>query len=816
MSALALRKLQQARQRLQNGDTAGAAYLCEEVLQSAPRNPDALCLMGTIQLMTGRPQDALALFDAAVTGAPQHGPALENLGLAYLMLQDYPNAERSLRKAAAIGGAPASVRMRLGVSLLHQGRHRDAVAELIRAVAMDPTHSDARLNLGLAYAGLGDRRSAAREFEGLVSESPHHADALYNLGVIALEQGEFARAGSWFERTLAQEPRHVDARINLGITLQRQQRLDEAQAHLRQAVSDDPQRAVAASVLAEVLATQGLQHEAREQFLRALRLNAGLMDAHEGLAKLDMQLARFAEAADHLREIVRAEPANAAMLGALANACFQCGALDEAAQAAARARELDATGAEPYSVLAQIHYVRGELDQAAALLQEGYRRSTSPALLGTLVHLLHRMCDWPRWQPAWERMAALLENTSDLGGPFNLLCEDTTAQQQLSYTQRWAAATFPPAPGAAPAARSPRGNRARLRIGYFSGDFYQHPVAALVAQVLELHDRSRFEIYAYSYGPDDGSALRARVRSAVDNFVDVAREANDAIVERIAADGIDVLVDLKGYTAGDRLAVMASRPCPVQVAWLGYPGTTGAHFIDYLIADAFLIPPGAEHYYSERILRMPHCYQANDRRRALPEPRARGDYGLPADAFVFCCFNPAVKITPQVFARWMRLLDAVPGSVLWLLEDNRWANERLAGAAREAGIDAERIIMGPRLPPAEHLARYRAADVALDTFPYTSHTTGSDALWLGCPLVALCGETFAGRVSGSLLTACGLPELIAHSLDDYEGLALRLAGDADYLRAVRARLAAAREASALFDTQQFVRDLEALYVHAAK
>src|SRR6185436_12285875 len=234
-----------------------------------------------------------------------------------------------------------------------------------------------------------------------------------------------------------------------------------------------------------------------------------------------------------------------------------------------------------------------------------------------------------------------------------------------------------------------------------------------------------------------------------------------------------VLVDLKGYTAGDRLRVMAQRPCAVQVAWLGYPGTTGAPFIDYLIADPLIVPTDAERHYSERVLRLPHSYQPNDRKRTATPPRPRTEYGLPDEAFVFCCFNQAVKITPDVFARWMKLLHAVPGSVLWLLDDNRWANANLLSAAQAANVDRARIVIAPRLSPVEHLARYRAADLALDTFPYTSHTTGSDALWLGCPLIALCGETFAARVSASLLVNCGMNELVTQTLDDYEKLAYR-------------------------------------------
>jgi protein O-GlcNAc transferase len=340
---------------------------------------------------------------------------------------------------------------------------------------------------------------------------------------------------------------------------------------------------------------------------------------------------------------------------------------------------------------------------------------------------------------------------------------------------------------------------------------HEHATAYLIAEVLERHDRERFEIFAYSYGPDDGSPMRQRLRAGCEHFIDIAWAPDDAAARRIQGDALDLLVDLKGYTLGDRLQIMARRPCAIQATWLGYPGTTGAPFIDYAIADSFVIPPESEPAYSERIARLPHCYQPNDRNRAVAETHPRADYGLPEHAFVFCCFNQNYKITPEVFAAWMRLLRAVDGSVLWILDSNALARRNLLACAQRAGIAPDRLVFAPRMRNAEHLARYRAANLALDTFPYTSHTTLSDALWCGCPAVALCGHTFASRVSGSLLNAFGMTDMVAHTLADYEGLALALASDRDRLETVRTRVANARDASPLFDSAAFTRDLEDLY-----
>ena len=815
MSASLNRKLTQARERVQAGDAATAQSLCREVLQRAPRNPDALCLLGISHLMQGQAREAATLLEQALAVQPRHGAALENLGLANLVLSEFAQAERALRAAATLPGAPASVHMRLGVAILNQGRHAEAVAELERARAIDPRDPDILLNLGQALYGGGDYPAARQQFTTVLDLAPDHADAMYNMGVICLQQNDPAQARQWFERALARAPRHVDALVNLAVVLQREQRLDEALASVQRALAIQPELAQARSNLANILLLQGNPEAAREQYLNVLRALPNLVEAQEGLAAASFALGRFNEAIRSLREVLRAEPDQRGAANALAEALLQVGELAEAETAARRAIELDAAAEMPYSVLAEIHSVRGEINRAVATLEAGLEHTRSDSMLGKLTFGLRRLCDWEKWRAAWPRLAGLLENSPAAISPFSLLCEPTTAAQQLIYARRWCAAQFGASANGKSAGSGVPRTHPRLRIGYLSSDFYGHATAHLLAEVLELHNRQRFEVFAYSYGPDDASPMRARLRTACEHFIDIAREPNDLAICRIRDDELDVLVDLKGHTMGARTTLLAHRPCSVQISWIGYPGTMGAAFIDYLIADPFIIPPGAESAYSERILRLPHCYQPNDRKRMVAPTLARAEYGLPDTAFVFCCFNQAYKITPEVFAVWMRLLQNTPGSVLWLLEDNRWATANLQAAALAHSIAPARLVFAPKLPLAQHLARYRAADLALDTFPYTSHTTASDALWGGCLLIALCGETFAARVSGSILTAGCLPGLVAHSLEDYESLALRLVTDRVWREDLRAQLAAAKHASPLFDTAAFTRDLERLYQDVA-
>jgi predicted O-linked N-acetylglucosamine transferase (SPINDLY family) len=330
--------------------------------------------------------------------------------------------------------------------------------------------------------------------------------------------------------------------------------------------------------------------------------------------------------------------------------------------------------------------------------------------------------------------------------------------------------------------------------------------------VLECHDRDGFEIHAFSYGPEIEDTMRARIRATVDHFHDCARMSDGAITAMARQAGIDIAVDLNGYTQDARLAPFAARLAPVQISYLGYPGTVGADFLDYIIADATALPMDQQRFYDEKIIHLPDSYQANDDRRAIaPVTPSRAEAGLPADGFVYCCFNNPYKITPEGFASWMRILNAVPDSVLWLLANEAEAMDRLRAVATGQGIDPARLVFAPQLPSAQHLARHRLADLFLDTLPYNAHTTASDALWAGLPVLTQMGQAFAGRVAASLLNALGMPELITHDTTEYEALAIALSRDPARAAALKAKLAAAIPTAPLFNTPRFTRHLESAY-----
>lgn len=451
----------------------------------------------------------------------------------------------------------------------------------------------------------------------------------------------------------------------------------------------------------------------------------------------------------------------------------------------------------------------GKLKRFAEALA-AYRRLAAadpqnPYALGGMLVAAMQMCDWDAVEGLRPAIEAAVARSAAIMPPFLFLGFSGDPALQLRCAQTAIAEMgLPTVP---PLWRGERYHHDRLRIGYLSADYCQHPVALLLAALIEKHDRSRFEVLGFSTGPDDASAIRTRMAKAFDAFHDLrSRTAHDiaVLIRRLE---VDILIDLTGHTEGDHFAVLNYRPAPVQVNWLGYPGTDGAPWLDYILADSIVAPPGEEAFFSEKVVRLPDCYFPTAY-EPVPAAPSRAEAGLPQSGFVFASFNNAWKITRPVFAAWLRLLNAVPGSLLWLLDANDAFRENLRRAAGRAGIDPARLIFAPRTNADGHLARQQLADLMLDTSPYNGHMTSSDALWAGVPLVTVRGTAFAGRVAASQLEALGIGELITPSLDAYEALALDLARDPARLAALRAKLAGARSSGRLFDTDAMRQNVE--------
>ncbi|NDY94019.1 O-linked N-acetylglucosamine transferase, SPINDLY family protein [Ideonella livida] len=440
----------------------------------------------------------------------------------------------------------------------------------------------------------------------------------------------------------------------------------------------------------------------------------------------------------------------------------------------------------------------------ALLVQSLQHKADQFDVLQHYVHLRQKQCEWPLYQPVGEVTPnQLLVGTS----PLAMLSAHDDPALQLLAAQRFVHERVS-VPAGPPLYKGRPARAGKLRLGYLSGDLCLHAVGLLMAEALELHDRSRFDLFAFEWSREDGSALRQRLLRAVDHPVRLAALDDEAAARLVAEHDLDLLIDLQGLTSGARPGILARRPAPVQVNWLGFPGTCALPGVDWIVADPVVMPPELEPFHTERPVRVPVCFQVSDRQREVAPPPRRADYGLPEDAFVYCSFNNNFKFTEGLFATWMRVLQAVPGSVLWLLADNEWAHAHMLAAAQAHGVAAERLIFAPRVAPPEYLARFALADLMLDTFPYNAGTTASDALWMGLPLLTQAGRSYISRMAASLLHAVGLPDLVTHSPTHYERLAIQLGQHRGRIASYKRYLAEQGRQSPLFDLPARVRELE--------
>jgi protein O-GlcNAc transferase len=668
------------------------------------------------------------------------------------------------------------LQMLLGSAHARLGHTDAAIACLGKAIVLKPGNADAHNNLGLLFANLGRDEEAAAAFRNVIALSPANADAHSNLGIILGRQGHRDEAATALRTAVKLRPDHAIAWFNLGNLMKDSGQPEEAIAAFRQAIARQPGHIGAYNNLGRLLYGLGRNEDAVQILSRAVSLKPDFADAHNNLGVALGQLGRRDEAAAHFRRAIAVQPK-------YAEAHYNLG-----------------------SLLANLDQPEGAIacfDRALALKRD-YVRARAQKL-----HQLATLCDWD----ALAREGAAVTALGVVGEavpPYLLLALDDDPARQLLRARKFAAQYLPPAKSTLAPRRNIRPGQ--LSIGYFSADFHDHATMHLMARLFELHDRGRFRIHAFSYGPETGDAMRVRVKGAVDAFHDVRSLGDEEIAALARREGIDIAVDLKGDTKDSRVSLFAHRPAPIQISYLGYPGTMGAPFLDYLVADRTVIPDEQRPHYSESLITLPGSYQVNDDTRAIAkETPTREQLGLP-DGFVFCCFNNSFKLSPDEFDIWMRLLSKVEGSVLWLLKSG--AEQNLRKAAERRGIDPTRLVFAPRVSPAEHLARHARADLFLDTFRYNAHTTASDALWAGLPLVTLPGKSFAARVAASLLSAAKLPELIAETPEDYERLALELATDPSKLLALREKLAATRQTAPLFRSAIFTRQLGAAFDQA--
>lgn len=749
----------------QQGRLSHARQLCARLVKAHPRHPDGLHLLGAIALQSGDLESGLASLRDAIAADPTRTPAYSAMGQALL---NHGRAEESLpyyRLALRLAPGDALAHNSLGVALRDTGRPDEALACFDSALAIDPGYARAHNNRGNALRDLG----------------------------------RLDEALSAYEQAVRLDGNNLLARNNRLRLLEAMDRASSVEAQPDAFELGDRELAA------------GRPRAALDCYDQHLRIHPG--DAatlnRRGVALLELR--RAEEAVLSFEQSLRTAPDDASAHNNLGNALRETDRPEAALARYAQAVALAPGVPDFWFHHAQILMAMDRHEEAIDSLDRTLALAPEHGhALGTRVAAQRALCEWSGLDERLAALEAAVRADRPAVAPFQWLvgCDDPALHLQCA--RRHAAARFPVRAERVTAV-APRQN-ARIRLAYLSADFHGHATAHLMAGLFERHDRERFELTAYSFGPDRRDAMRQRLERAFDRFVDVRHLDDAAAAQQMVEHGIDIAVDLKGYTHLGRTGILAHRPAPVQVSYLGYPGTLGTDFIDYVVADRHVIPPDQRVHYTECVVGLPDSYQVNDAGRAIaPHRPDRAELGLPKPGFVFCCFNQGSKLGPTVFDVWMRLLQRVPGSVLWLLADHAAVPRNLRREAAQRGVDPARLVFADRRPHAEHLARLAQADLVLDTLPYNAHTTSSDALWAGVPVLTCRGRAFAGRVAASLLQAVSLPELVTDSLADYETVALGLASSPARLRPLRERLARQRERAPLFDTARFTRHLEAAY-----
>jgi len=769
---------QLAAHSLHQGDLVGAEALFARVLERQPSHVDALVGRAHALQALRRPAEALASLEQTLDLEPQNPAILGNHALVLATLGRPAEALVSLERALRV--EPDNfwlLNNRANVFLL-LGHPAEALETYDRALGCNPASVDLLCNRARALRALARRTDALSSVERALRVAPDAAPAWYLRGELLLELQRSEEALGSLDRSLALDPAQAEAHRKRAVALFSLKRYEEAVSSLDRALRLQPNDAVALNQRGAVLLGLQRTREALSDCDRAVQLKPGYAEA---LANRGTSWYRLRYLEQALIDYDQALASNPRLLEALycrANVLQDLLRFEEAA--CAFDRLVEAKPDYPYAI-------------------------------GYAFHMHLFCCDWGNYATRRQAVVEAVSAAARADIPFQFLAVSTSPAQQLQCARTFIADRYPAVTGKLPSPA--RARHDRIRLAYLSADYGEHATANLIAGLFEAHDRERFEVSAMAFGFQPQTPMRSRLERSFERFVDV-RNQNDLAVAKILQElEIDIAVDLKGITGEARPGVLAYHAAPIQVGYLGYPGTMGAPYIDYLIADECVIPPEDREHYAESVVYLPECYQVNDARRVIASGTpGRAEVGLPADRFVFCCFNSCYKITPEIFDIWMRLLTRVSGSVLWLLEANPTAKRNLEREAAERGVDPRRLVFAPVKPHAEYLAQHRLADLFLDTLPINAHTTASDALWAGLPVLTCRGSAFAGRVAASLLRTVGLPEMITENLAEYAALALELATQPERLAGIRARLERNRLTSPLFDTGRFCRHIEAAYL----
>lgn len=700
----------------------------------------------------------------------------------------------------------------MGSALLGLRQARPALTFFLRAEKIDGHNPRLLNNIASSYNCLMDVTKAIDYYKKSIQIDPKFAQAHYNLGNALMGQERWMEAIGSYSNAIEYKNNYVEAYGNLSLCLSRLKAYNDA-----------------INVCDTYLNQFGLNpkvivNKCRAMFEKGLKANAiqsietyitdlpESYELHTALADMCMATKQYDKAINHFSESIKINPNEFANFNNLGILYMETGQNDRAIEAYLMSSKLNPQSPIPHQNIAAIYNLRKDYDSALNYLEKAKNLDPSAAYIqGMIAHAKIYTCNWTGLEDHIDAITIATSEYDKLSNPFPPLAYLDDQQLLTKIASDWVKNKCPASHFLPPFENKPLAPDEKIKLGYFSADLHSHATALLMAGLFEAHNRTQFELFAFSFGPDADDALTKRIRSAFDRFIDVRAMSDRAIAALARELKIDIAIDLKGFTQDSRTGIFAERAAPIQMNYLGFPGSMGAPYIDYIVADNYIIPEELSVNYTEQVLRLPHCYQPNDNLRVIAStPQARADHGLPDQAIVLCSFNNNYKITPTVFDIWMRLLKQFPETVLWLLKDTPTAETNLRTEAHVRGVDPARLIFAKRVKPEEHLARHVCADLFLDTYPCNAHTTASDALYAGLPLVTCSGRSFASRVAGSLLNTLDLPELITNDLNEYEQKIAELLTKQSLLADIKTRLQKNKTTSPLFDTQRYAKDWELL------
>jgi protein O-GlcNAc transferase len=755
--------------------------------------------------------NAERIFVETLKLAPHSVPTFNNLAFAQYEQGKTNNAAMTAQTVLEIDHENIDAYLILSICQKDQQRYDEVIKTCKKVISIDPTIVEAHCNLGYALNKTKNYDEAIASFDRAIELNPRVADAFLNRGNTLNNLKRYDEALVAFEKALSLQPDMAEASLGRGNTYFELKRYDEALADYEKALALKPDLIWAWIGCGNTYGELQRYDKAFAAYDRALAVKPDFGEAWNGRGNTYFALKSYDEALAAYEKALAVKPVEG-WLG-LGNTYFELKRYDEALAAYNGALALNSDFAEAWFGRANLSAELTKHDEAARDYAKALEIDPSfPFAKGRLLHQKMLICDWHGVKSLTEEIERDMASGKRSAEPFGWQGIAASERSLCLCANLFNQSEFP-AKSKQVRRITSADNAKKVRVGYLSGEFREQATSHLLVGVLENHDHSQFDIYAFDNGWDDKSKMRQRINASVPNIIDIRRVSDLAAAEVIGDNQIDILVNLNGYFGRHRMGVFAQRAAPIQVNYLGFPGTLGAPYIDYIIADKHVIPEKNQVFYNEKIVYLPNCYQANDQKKKIgPRLFTRGECGLPKASFVFCCFNNSYKITPTTFDCWIRILKRVEGSVLWLFESNVIACRNLKTEAKGRGINPERLVFAKPLPLAEHLARLCLADLCLDTLPYNAHTTASDALWTGLPMVTQIGETFAGRVAASLLNAIELPELVTPSKHAYEALAVELATNPDKLADVKRKLFNRRFSTALFDTRLFTRNIERAYL----